>query len=348
MAELDPPIIVKKIVKADDVPHGGAWKVAYADFVTAMMAFFLMLWLISAASNGALDLEGIADYFTPTIGLKDSAGIGFEGGDSNEVEDGTKKNTLTRPGIVMGQTPQGIKVGQPKKRVVVESPEGEDLLFQQRGRAIKEMFSTDVMAGEYRDNVKVEQTPEGLKIQLLDSDKDNMFQPGNVKLTKMGKFLVERMTDIIRGMPNHIAVIGHTDAVPFKGRRNYSNWELSTGRANSARRYMMERGMLEERIGKIEGRADRELLLPETPKDAKNRRIEIILLRGSHLDYGTNTTPLSGVLPVQDANPEILNFEDTGINDATREIKETPRTVPAPGRPTAPPSSPSDALEYAP
>ncbi len=356
MAELEQPIIIKKINKVEDGHHGGAWKVAYADFVTAMMAFFLMLWLLSSASDG--QLEGIADYFTPTIGLQGEMGIGFDGGESNELEEGNKKNNLTRPGIVSGQPPQGIKPGTPKKRATIESPEGEDLLFQQRGRAIKEIMARNGDLNKFSDNVLVEQTPEGLKIQLLDTDKESMFKPGGTSLTKTGKTLLDKMTDIIRGLPNHVSITGHTDAVPFTARKNYSNWELSTERANAARRHMLARGMIDERVAKVQGRADKELLLQNDPKSAKNRRIEIILIRGSHIGASGEVSPVSaigGVLPSENTRGDIINFEDAGAvpegqENSVREIPagdldERPNLVPEDAGLDA---DPLDALQYTP
>lgn len=328
MAELEQPIIIKKITKNDAGHHGGAWKVAYADFVTAMMAFFLLLWLLSSAADG--QLNGIADYFTPTIGITGAMGIGFNGGEDSDVETGTKKNSLSAPGIVSGQAPQGIKPGVPKKKAVIESPESEDLLFQQRGRALEEQLATGDF-NKFNDNVVIKQTPEGLKIQLLDSDKVSMFRPGQVFLSTDGKKLLAKLVSVVQSMPNYVSVTGHTDGVPFTSRRNYSNWELSTGRANAARRYMEERGLEPVRVAKVQGRADKDLYVPENPKDAKNRRIEIILLRGAHMVVPKTDAPVvGGFLPNTAPKDDILKFEDGGATP----LKEAPHTtVPAPASP---------------
>jgi chemotaxis protein MotB len=326
MAELEQPIIIKKIIKNEGGHHGGAWKVAYADFVTAMMAFFLLLWLLSSASDG--QLSGLADYFSPTIGLTGAMGIGFDGGDVNNMEDGTKKNDLSAPGIVAGQAPQGIKPDQPKKKAVIESPEAEDLLFQQRGRLLKEQLSEGDF-NKFSDNVVVKQTPEGLKIQLLDSDKVNMFEPGRIQLSDEGKLLLNKLVAIVRGMPNYISVTGHTDGTPFTARRNYSNWELSTERANAARRHMEYQGLEVDRIAKVQGRADKELYVPANPKDAKNRRIEIILLRGEYMVVPEADAPITGgFTPQITPKDDVLKFEDAGANV----MKEAP-IAPAPATP---------------
>lgn len=279
MAELDQPIIIKKIYRQEAGHHGGAWKVAYADFVTAMMAFFLLLWLISVSSDSTLD--GLAEFFTPTVGLKDSAGIGFKGGES-PTDIGTKKDNKTPPGIVVGMQPQGPIPRDPEKEALIESTEDANL-FEKAQEAIKRAFLENPNMQEFRDNIIVEQTPEGLKIELLDSDKESMFAPGSAELSQFGREILRRMRPIIETMPNHISLTGHTDATPFPPGSRLSNWDLSTTRANSARRYLVELGMEGERPAKIVGRADRELLLPQEPKSPRNRRITIILLRGSHL-----------------------------------------------------------------
>ncbi len=321
MAEVEQPIIIKKITIEEGGHHGGAWKVAYADFVTAMMAFFLLLWLLSSASDA--QLQGIADYFSPTFGLKDSMGIGFEGGQTDNMEDGTRRNDKSAPGIVTGQMPQGIKPGKPQRRSVVESPEGEQMLFEQTASSISQITAQDKTLSDLGDNIMVEQTPEGLKIQIMDTDGRPMFHPGHTALTEAGQRIVARITEIIRGLPNHISITGHTDASAFRKRRNYSNWELSTERANSARRYMIRQGMLEERVAKVQGRADKELLLPNTPTHPKNRRIEILLLRGSHMVIPHMDRPaVHGVLPNSERRQEALEFEDKKSEETQEESLE--------------------------
>ena len=282
------PIIVKKVKKGGDGHHGGAWKVAYADFVTAMMAFFLMLWLISAADEATLD--GLAEYFTPTIGLKDQLGIGFEGGSAVDVE-GKQKTELSKPGIVVGRTPQGPIPENPEREAVMEG-EQDAQLFEKAEEDVKRAFESDPNLRDLADNIVMEQTPEGLKIDITDSDKYPMFTPGSTELTIFGKKTLGAMGKIIDQLPNFISITGHTDAVPTST-PNYTNWELSADRANSARRYFMETGMEPTRVMKVLGQAARDLLLPESPKSPRNRRITVILLRGSYLDTYDQYLPAS-------------------------------------------------------
>jgi chemotaxis protein MotB len=274
------PIIIKKIKKSGGGHHGGAWKVAYADFVTAMMAFFLLLWLLATSSKATL--EGISEYFTPTIGIKDSMGIGFDGGLTAQSE-GNRKSDQSAPGIVTGQTPTGIAVGAPTKTTQVQSDKDAQL-FEKAEEAIKKAFESDPTLRELSDNIIVEQTPEGLKIELRDSDKHPLFKAGQKDLTKNGQLLLAAMRKLIARLPNFISITGHTDASGHaKQTSSYTNWELSADRANAARRFLLKSGMQPRRVRKIVGMGSSELLDPEDPRNPRNRRISVILLRGTHL-----------------------------------------------------------------
>ncbi|TAE32460.1 MAG: motility protein MotB [Alphaproteobacteria bacterium] len=295
MAELEQTIIIKKINKIDGGHHGGAWKVAYADFVTAMMAFFLLMWLLNAAEEETL--EGIADYFSPTIGLIDQEGIGTKGGKS-EVMEGIQNTNTGTPSIVIGQPPRGVKPGKPTKKSVVESPEGEQMLFDKAGNSLSEMMHQDPTLADLGQNVMMQQTPEGLKIQVMDTEKQPMFRPGREYLTPAGERLLSAINAVIQDLPNYISISGHTDTRPYNRRVNYSNWELSADRANAARRFLISHGMIQERVSKVLGRADKELFIPSEPENPKNRRIEIILLRGEHI-----ATPLMDRPSAEGANP---------------------------------------------
>lgn len=295
----DSTIIIKKIKKGGGGHHGGAWKVAYADFVTAMMAFFLLLWLLSSTSES--QKEGIAEYFTPTTGLRDSMGIGFQGGESPS-EEGIKKDSASPVAIVQnpntpGQTPDK------KKEALIEG-EMESQLFEQAREEIKKAMESDPSLREFSDQIVVEQTPEGLKIEIQDSDKKPMFQSGSANMSDFGKKVMGKLSDIIEKMPNYISVTGHTDAEALNVRGGtYTNWELSADRANSARRELVRTGMEGERVGKVQGLASQELLLPDEPESERNRRITIILLSGQHLGSSSYIQNNSGsLLSVPDAD----------------------------------------------
>ncbi len=320
------PIIIKKVKKGGGHGHhGGAWKVAYADFVTAMMAFFLLLWLLSSASEE--QLEGLAEFFTPTIGIKDSVGIGVEGGIAS-IEDGNQKNELTAPGVVIGQVPQGPIPDVPEKQAQKEGME-DAYLFEKAEEAMKRAFESDPNLRDLSDNVIVEQTPEGMKIDIVDSDKNPMFDPGRASITQFGRRVLEGMLDIIEKMPNFISISGHTDATPLsRGGRNYGNWELSADRANAARRYLLSKGMDPERTKKVQGMAATDLLFPDEPSSAKNRRITIILLRGSRMELREEYLP---------ATRDLLSVPGVGPSRMAPVRQEPQEEIPAaPTRQIAP------------
>lgn len=284
MAEKDPnkrPIIIKKIKKGGHAHHGGAWKVAYADFVTAMMAFFLLLWLLSSTPKPTLD--GLAEYFTPTKGIKDSVGIGIEG-------KGPGTAPASTPGIVVGAIPPGTQESEKQSQSEAQSEDGQ--MFDAAKNDIKKAFESDPSLREFADNILVEQTPEGLKIEIMDSDKEALYARGTAEISPFGQRILGKMKDVIAKMPNFISVTGHTDAGSEAGTNpNFTSWELSVDRANAARRYLLKVGMDVERTKKIVGMADKELIDPNDPRAAKNRRITIILLRDSHMNLAPQYVP---------------------------------------------------------
>jgi chemotaxis protein MotB len=307
MADDKRPIIIKKIKKGGHGHHGGAWKVAYADFVTAMMAFFLLLWLLSSTS--VEQKAGIAEHFTPTVGLKDSEGIGFSGGQSANTKSGTSKKDMSAPGIVVGQVQQGTVADTPNEKITKPEENADDAYTEAKGRKKKESEETSDAKGggqedteafgeaaeeikqaveqdpdlkEYKNNIVVQDTPEGMKIDLIDDRLKPMYLPGRAVLTEIGKKVLDSMVNIIIKTPNNITINGHTDAGGAVINPLYTNWELSADRSNAARRFLMSTQLQQERIAKIVGFADKELLVPDEPNNPRNRRITILLMRGSY------------------------------------------------------------------
>ena len=281
--------IIKKVKKvAGHGHHGGAWKVAYADFVTAMMAFFLLLWLLSTSSKAKL--EGLAEYFTPTVGVKDSQGIGFKGG-LGDSPTGISKDKANAPGVVMGRTASGAVADVPNMQAKDESDQDANL-FKQGATQIEQAVTQQPALQQYKDNITVQQTPDGLKIDIMDSDKYGMFEPGTAKLTTHGQTILATIAPLLKRLPNYMTLTGHTDASPAEtGKMDYTNWELSADRAQTARRFLIKSGMEPERPKKVTGMADRELLTPSEPRSAKNRRVSIIMLRGSHILIPDSAVP---------------------------------------------------------
>ncbi len=308
-------IIIKKIRKGGHGHHGGAWKVAYADFVTAMMAFFLLLWLLSATSKETK--EGIAEYFTPTVGLRDEKGIGFAGGKTTQ-KDGTKAEDAAPPAIVPGMTPSGAIPMPPEQKKIEDAQEQE--AAAQAEKELRQALDSDPNFREFRDQVVFEQTPEGMKISLRDSDKYPMFKESRATLTPAGEKVLQLVSRVVLKMPNRISITGHTDISGTKT-GNYTNWELSADRANAARRFMNVIGLEPNRTAKVQGRADQELLLPKSPAAPQNRRIEVILLKGSHikLPEGFEAAP-KDLLSTPRAIRDLPSTHPMGTSDGT----ETP------------------------
>jgi chemotaxis protein MotB len=236
-----------KKVKAHDGHHGGAWKVAYADFVTAMMALFLVLWLVSQADIKLK--QAIANYFR-------SPGV-FD--------------TLTG-GILTG--PRKVS----KAPTSLESKDEEQALFS-AATLLRKEFETRPEFSKYKDQIKIEITEEGLRIQILDKAERVSFSSGSAQLTPDARAILAEIARAICGLPNPIVVGGHTDRHHFPPGSTYTNWELSADRANAARRELEANCVRPEQIRRIVGYADTQPLVPEDPYAAANRRISITVLR---------------------------------------------------------------------
>ena len=337
MAGNEPPIVIKRIKKVAGGHHGGAWKVAYADFVTAMMAFFLLMWLLSATSTA--QKMGLAEYFTPTIGIKDSMGIGVKGGlSASEV--GKSKNDLTVVGLVVGQVKQGDVVAAPnpeegesdpdaeatsQSTKAIENPEDAEQM-RTTEQEIKQALENQEELQDYKNNVLIKDTPEGLKIDMIDDAKKPMFVPGGAVLTETGKKVLDSMARMVAKTPNNISIKGHTDSPSSTQNPQYTIWELSADRANSARRMLSTTQLEAERVVKVEAMADKELLVPTEPSSPRNRRITIIILRGSYFKDPKAVPTTRSLLSVPDAKikkEEPKKIEKQGVDNTPRESAPT-------------------------
>ncbi|NBW75285.1 MAG: flagellar motor protein [Sphingomonadaceae bacterium] len=264
-----PPIIVKKITVVAAGHHGGAWKVAYADFVTAMMAFFLLLWLLGATNEK--QRKGLADYFTPTLVKlrQESAGSnGMLGGSSiTDVDNypnragqtGTKSITIPR------DTTGGPKDGAQKVKSMQER--------------LTAKLAESKVPQRIAKQVRMVDTSEGIRIDLVDDADFAMFQLGTTVLTGDAALLLKAIGGVIAPEAGAVSIRGHTDALPWRGGGGVNNWSLSAGRAEATRQALLRQGIGEGRYRRIEGVADREPLVRDNPQDPRNRRISILLMR---------------------------------------------------------------------
>jgi chemotaxis protein MotB len=230
------PIIVIKKKAAHGGHHGGAWKVAYADFVTAMMALFIVLWLLNTSQEVQ---KAISGYFRDPTGTSKKVGGGETGaGDSYSL---TKDNIS--------------KLKDELEQAVRKSPD----------------------FGKLKDNIEITVTPEGLRVELLESVKETFFQTGVAAPTDSGKDILVKLAQELGKLPNKVSIEGHTDSKPFNTEKNYGNWELSTDRANMARRLMQANGLGASQVTQVRGYADQRLRKPDNPLDPSNRRISLIV-----------------------------------------------------------------------
>ena len=297
------PIIVKKIKKGGG-HHGGAWKVAYADFVTAMMAFFLLLWLLSVSSEE--QLTAIANYFDPThpkVSMDTSGAGGVLGGLSVAPQGAmvTQVQPINNPqqnrsGINNRSDKENPKLDQKesqetkatdqagknaKDKARAQREAAEEQRLEQAKNAIEKAIAENPELAEMKDNLLVEMTPEGLRIQIIDQEGKPMFASGSAQMFSKTRALLEKVTEIIAEQPNHISIRGHTDSVPYGPGATYTNWELSADRANSSRRVILGADFPANRMHDVMGKADTEHLYPDSPNDARNRRVSITLLKES-------------------------------------------------------------------
>ena len=281
-------IVIKKVKKGGHGHHGGAWKVAYADFVTAMMAFFLLLWLLSSAPKETL--KGIADFFTPTIGLKDQKGIGVEGGQSAATKEGTKKSDGASQSVVFGSTTSGAIVKNPDNRVA--APEESDAQnFSHVEHDLYKAIEKNPELSSFKDSILIEQTPEGLKIELLDQQQKPMFLPGTSQLQPYTEVILKKVAAVIRYLPNYVSIAGHTNSDRFSTEKS-DNWSLSSDRANVTRRFLVDNKLMDyDQITRVVGKADQEPLDTQHPEAARNMRIELLLLRQNILPFQKKSAP---------------------------------------------------------
>ena len=267
-AAVQPIIIKRKKVVSGDGHHGGAWKVAYADFVTAMMAFFLLMWLLNATTED--QRKGIADYFNPSIPISRISGGGPDGlnGSSMFTED-----TLAKMGTGASRK---VSVNAPK----VENTKSSKVLSEEE---ISENFNKlkqqlEESEGKLSEHVTVKLSSEGIILELVDSDDDALFTSGRSDATPLLKDIMEVVSGSFTAFENDLKLVGHTDNLPFRTKNGYDNWNLSSDRANTSRRILIDAGVEPDRIVEVSGKAATEPLIPDNPAAAQNRRISIVIL----------------------------------------------------------------------
>ncbi len=249
-----PPLIIKKKKRKHEAHHGGAWKVAYADFVTAMMAFFLVMWLLAMVAPQKR--ANMAEYFKNYSIFKE-----------------TGSSFMTGTSQVLRQADQGFKqAAQDTSRGSGGGSLSSEDLVRKLKRVIEEKLKS------VKNQVLVDIVEGGVRVQIIDAQGNMMFPLGSAEPTEKAREILRLMAENMGGVQNRIAIEGHTDAAPFKSAQT-TNWELSTARASAARRELEKNGIVSSQIARVVGYADQELFVPEDPRDPRNRRISLILLQ---------------------------------------------------------------------
>ncbi len=340
-----PSIVIRKEEVVEGGHHGGAWKVAYADFVTAMMAFFLLMWLLNATTEQ--QRRGLADYFSPINAInRGASGHGLPFGGRTPNSDGSlasdrgavqvgrpappitamdedpdddvtgppqlrparddggpqpmqrSADLATDPPRAPGDSPRAGMHPHPPTQSRTPTPTDKDIQaeldrreresFERAAQQIRDVVRADPALADLARQLMIDITPEGLRVQLVDEDKQPMFATGSAALNDRARAVLAKIAPVLMRLPQAVSIAGHTDSAPYRG-NDRTNWDLSADRANATRRLLIEAGLQEARLRSISGMADRDLLHPKDGLAAANRRIAITVLHDPQ--PGTRPTP---------------------------------------------------------
>ena len=330
------PIYIRRVKKVAGGHHGGAWKVAYADFVTAMMAFFLVMWLVTAVSKE--QRAAIFDYFKnpsmePGKSVKPAPGQMGPGGASTspinlggglDAPKSSPQKTDRIGATVMTSPAPPIDLKSEEEKAA----EAAELLKQLERRQLdalmqdlKEAIAKSQALQPFKDQLLLDITPEGLRIQIVDAQNRPMFDRGGARLKPYTTAILREVTSYLRTVPNRLSVTGHTDTTPYAGISGYTNWDLSTERANAARRTMEQAGLPTERVSRVVGLASSVLFDQANPRGAINRRISIVVLT-QQAEQDANKTDLPAT--------QRAAAESGAIDEATPASTATPPAAAAP------------------
>ena len=269
------PIVVKKIKKGGAGAHGGAWKIAYADFVTAMMAFFLLMWLLGSTSAG--DLNGIAEFFQNPLKVSMAGGSGS--GDSSSVVAGGGRDLTATYGQVKKGDIEAEKKTINLQRLKADFERIETTRLESLKGELEAFIDSSPALSQFKNQLLVDLTTEGLRIQIMDEKNRPMFDSASSEVKPYTRVILREIGLALNKVDNRISLSGHTDAQPFAGGdKGFSNWELSTNRANASRREMVAGGMDDAKVMRVVGLASTVLFDKQQPYSPSNRRISIIVM----------------------------------------------------------------------
>ena len=329
MSDDKKPIVVKRIKKVMGGHHGGAWKIAYADFVTAMMAFFLLMWLLGSTAKG--DLQGISEYFKTPLLIAMAGGSGS--GDSSSILKGGGQD-LTRSA---GQVKRGATPPQNKyvdlKAAQMEILRRERLkeiekLTQLKGSISKAIEGNETLR-KFTNQILLDITTEGLRILIVDEQNRAMFKSGRAQLEPHTREILQEIGKMLNTVPNKVSLSGHTDAAPYLGgNKGYSNWELSADRANASRRELIAGGIADEKIVRVVGLSSAVLFDKSDPLNPTNRRISLIVMNKKAEEAAQHDGGIVKVNPEADEE-EVGNAISTGVQGLPGNEKGSSEIAPA-------------------
>ena len=296
------PIIVKRIKKSGGGHHGGAWKIAYADFVTAMMAFFLLMWLLGSVSQGTL--KGVSEYFQNPVKVSMSGGSGA--GDSFSVIQGGGQDLTQRD--KQGSKPDDphLKKSLDQKKLQAELERREGVALNELKGRLESAIEASKTLNQFRKQLLIDITTEGLRIQIVDEQNRPMFAISKAELQPYTKQILREIGLVLNDVPNKISLSGHTDATPYaSGDKGYSNWELSADRANASRRELIAGGMDEAKVLRVVGLSSAVLMDRENPLNPTNRRISIIVMNKKTEESASKDGATINVLQSADVDKEL-------------------------------------------
>jgi chemotaxis protein MotB len=282
------PIIIKRVKKGGHAAHGGAWKIAYADFVTAMMAFFLLMWLLGSTTEG--DRKGIADYFSSPLKVAMFGGTGA--GDASHVIKGGGQDLTRQTGQVKGGDIEARRATVNLRALKEEQRRAEKSRLEQLKQKVEDVLADNPRLASLGGQIRLDMTREGLRIQIVDEGNRPMFDSGSAVVKPYMRELLRELGSVLTEVPNRLTLEGHTDAQAFSsGDRGYSNWELSADRANASRRELVAGGLPEARMLRVQGLASSKLLDEKQPESPLNRRISIIVMNRDAVDAVLKNLP---------------------------------------------------------
>ena len=308
------PIIIKRIKKSGHAAHGGAWKIAYADFVTAMMAFFLLMWLLGSTTDG--DKKGIADYFQSPLKIALSGGSGS--GDSNSILKGGGESLTSTVGQVKKGDVEAQRNTINLHKLKQEQIRAEVARLEDLKQEIQQKLQNNEKLKDVSSQIRLDMTKDGLRIQIVDDQNRPMFASGSAQIAPYMKDLLREIGSVLTEVPNHLTLEGHTDAQPFPGGdRGYSNWELSADRANASRRELIAGGLADDRVLRVQGLASSQPFDEKDPLAPTNRRISIIVMNRDAEDRMFRTEPEQvAAEPAESSASSATNFTAAGSTAA--------------------------------